>query len=899
MNTSARTSQGDTLGRLHGGAVSLVLFASLAWAGAAGAQQPLQAVGSPFDMVGFIEAATLDAPGDVLAGGTLQVNGHTVVVPRNTILQMPAFAATWQQLFTMAPPPYGPVQTGLAATDNPAPLTTYEVHVLGNRIGDTYIAGLIFISQQSLNTGQGFINFIDYANGELRVGGVLGNPTTGTRVKINDPIGRFAPVYALDPRFTIDEDNPTVRTETGYPMCFPHVNPAVADDPLCPQRNRPIDPSTGFPQTIFTMQDPGAAPGPAAGTNAWVAAPFEVGDYITYGGTRMKDGPQPSAGPLPAGGMAATYILAHTIIANLGIFTAPGRVPVYVATDVMILGVGGMPIAGLPQEATVRTKFEGFSTDISRVISLWGMDVDSCSATISDRLWGMINIDPGPPTGAVKGRWRFAPPARIILMPPAGTFLPATRMMRSVSEGAYSAASPVISNNGLITGQYNAPIFEFLFPENLGIGNPPVPLNLQDFPFLVNGTFAALPGVNAGQLEPFPAAAVPAPLCGPPPDPAPPTAVASANPLVTTVGAPVTLDGSASSDPNGLAIAWTWTQTAGPATPLVPNFFVAKPSITAPPVVPPATSVDLTYQLIVTNTAGIVSLPSFVTITVNPATGVQIPIANAGAAQTVGAGSIVQLNGTASVDINVPPQVLTYAWTQTAGPLVTLSNTAAVTPTFTAPTPFPIATTLTFSLTVTNASLLVSTPSVVNITVNPVAAPIANAGPNQTVNPGVLVTLNGSLSSDPNSLPLTFLWQQVAGPAVVLSSATAVSPTFTSPASGTVGLTLTVSNGILSSIAALVSVTVNTAGPDNVIITVVEYRTVKQRLTVTATSSVTDGGPILTLMGFGPNGTGIQMPFLGGGVYTVILTGVAQPGTVTVNSSLGGSGTSPVTRIRL
>jgi hypothetical protein len=887
--------------------VSLALLFSLAWAGSAGAQLPMQAVGAPFDMIGFIEAATLDAPGDVLAGGMIQVNGHTVVVPRNTILQMPAFALTWQQLFTMAPPPYTGVQTGLAMTDVPAPLTTYEVQVLGNRIGNAYIAGLIFISQQSLNGGQGFINFMDYANGEMRVGGVIGDLTTGTRVKINDPIGRFAPAYTLDPRFTIDEDNPTVRSETGYPMCFPHVNPATADDPLCPQRNRPINPATGFPQSIFIMQDPGPAPGPATGTNAWVAAPFKVGDYITYAGTRMKDGPEPSAGPLPAGGMAATYIAAHTIVANIGLFTAPGTVPAYVATDVLLLGVGGVPIAGLPQEATVRTSFQGFSTDVSRVISLWGMDVDPCSGTTSDRSWGLINVDPGPPTGAVKGRWRFVPPGKIILMPPAGTFLPATRMMRSVAEGAYSAASPVISNNGLITGQYNAPIFEFLFPENLGIGNPPVPLNFQDFPFLVNGTIAAFPGLNVGPLQPFPAATVPAPACGPPPDAAPPTAVASASPLVTTAGATVTLDANASSDPNGLAIAWIWTQTAGPATPLVPNFFVARPTITAPPVTPPATSLALTYQLVVTNTVGVASLPSFVTITVNAAPAIQNPTANAGAAQTVGSNRAVQLNGTASADHNVPAQALTYAWTQTAFgqcsasacPAVTLSNPAAATPTFTSPintTGTP--TVLTFSLTVTNTSLLTSTASLVNITLNPVALPLANAGPNRTVNPGVLVTLNGSLSSDPNGLPLTYLWTQVAGPAVVLSSTTAVSPTFTAPASGALGFTLNVNNGFVTSIPALTTVTVNTAGADILTFTVVEYRFGKTRLTVTCRSSITDGTPVLTLMGYGVNGAGVPMSFLGAGLYSAVLAGVPQPDSVTVNSSLGGTATSPVLTIR-
>ena len=56
---------------------------------------------------------------------------------------------------------------------------------------DRFIAGLMFVSQQSLNTGAGFINFIDYATGELRVGGSNGDGTTGARVRINDPIGRF------------------------------------------------------------------------------------------------------------------------------------------------------------------------------------------------------------------------------------------------------------------------------------------------------------------------------------------------------------------------------------------------------------------------------------------------------------------------------------------------------------------------------------------------------------------------------------------------------------------------------------------------------------------------------------------------------------------------------------
>jgi hypothetical protein len=42
----------------------------------------------------------------------------------------------------------------------------------------------------------------------------------------------------------------------------------------------------------------------------------------------------------------------------------------------------------------------------------------------------------------------------------------------------------------------------------------------------------------------------------------------------------------------------------------------------------------------------------------------------------------------------------------------------------------------------------------------------------------------------------------------------------------------------------------------------------------------------------------VKLPFLGGGLYTVILTGVGQPDAVTVTSSFGGTATSPLTRLR-
>ena len=201
--------------------IASVVVAAFAWAQAATAQLPVPA-SSQFDITGFIQEASLDAAcaANAHCGGAIKVNGHAVTVPKETIVILPANALTWQELFAQAPAPYGfltsPPSSGMALADVPAPLTTYEAQVVGNRVGDVYIAGLIYVSQHGLNSGQGFINFMDYATGEMRVGGVIGDQTTGTRVRLNDPTGRYGRAMTPDRRFTVDADNPTIAAGTGW-----------------------------------------------------------------------------------------------------------------------------------------------------------------------------------------------------------------------------------------------------------------------------------------------------------------------------------------------------------------------------------------------------------------------------------------------------------------------------------------------------------------------------------------------------------------------------------------------------------------------------------------------------------------------------------------------------------
>jgi hypothetical protein len=90
------------------------------------------------------------------------------------------------------------------------------------------------------------------------------------------------------------------------------------------------------------------------------------------------------------------------------------------------------------------------------------------------------------------------------------------------------------------------------------------------------------------------------------------------------------------------------------------------------------------------------------------------------------------------------------------------------------------------------------------------AAPVAHAGPDQTVNKGTLVTLDGSASSDRDDDPLTYFWTAPAG--ITLSSDMASKPTFTAPEVGvdtSYKFFLLVNDG-----------TVMSANPDTVMVTV-------------------------------------------------------------------------------
>ncbi len=168
------------------------------------------------------------------------------------------------------------------------------------------------------------------------------------------------------------------------------------------------------------------------------------------------------------------------------------------------------------------------------------------------------------------------------------------------------------------------------------------------------------------------------------------------------------------------------------------------------------------------------------------------PSANAGAPQTVNAGATVTLNGTASSDSD--GSIAAYAWTQTVGPGVALSNLATAQPSFLAPQGGAV-TTLTFTLVVTDNRGGTSVPATVTITVIP---PVAGGG---TFSGVVRYTRIGFLNVSPFGLDFGSVLQRPARGVIVRAldaNTQVVLATSVTDASG--GYTFTVASNISVSI---------------------------------------------------------------------------------------------------
>jgi len=517
-----------------------------------------------FDDTGFIQTATVDTTNancpDVTDphrfGGTLTLNHGPVVIPCNMTIQLPANTMTWADFVNgpQAPDPsFGSLALGGAAP-------SFEMSAVGNLVGARRIAGLLYASQQSLNASTGVITGIDYATGNLQVDtGDAANPAI---VQINDPNGRFGRAQSPDARFSVDDANATIHAGTGYPMCVPRTDPATADDALCPQANRPkpgatgqcrnfsvsgivppvsgeLTASVGLPYcSQFVM--PSVAARAASDPDPRQQAPFEVGDAITFAGTLV-----------PATATATEYISAHTVEANIGIYTMPGTQPSYLAIGDFGVGTAdpnAISINGFATETQDRIFLESETTDVKTAVDIYMTDIDPQTGAVRNR-WatpfamtgeqnGPLQADGITPIGGGITTQQTGPqPQRARLRAtkaPVGLLSQPTRNVRVAVRSLCvpqapvndAAGNPTLTSldtclnqldatagtgnlvaNGLKEGQYTAPTFEFIFPENVKPGDLLVPFDFWHLPFIAKGEGATTPSVldpGVGPLEPAP-----------------------------------------------------------------------------------------------------------------------------------------------------------------------------------------------------------------------------------------------------------------------------------------------------------------------------------------------------------------------------------------------------------
>ena len=251
-----------------------------------------------------------------------------------------------------------------------------------------------------------------------------------------------------------------------------------------------------------------------------------------------------------------------------------------------------------------------------------------------------------------------------------------------------------------------------------------------------------------------------------------------------------------------------------------------------------------------------------------------LPISNAGVDQTVNEGGLVTLDGSASTDPG--NGVLSYVWSAPAG--ITLSSTAAAKPGFTAPE-VSSDTEYAFSLTVNNGTLRSVSDQVI-VTVKQVnKPPVANAGSDQRVKPGALVTLDGSASSDPDNDGLSYLWTAPEG--ITLNSASTPNPTFTAPEVSTntdYTFSLKVNDGQISSLVDQVVITVKASDQKMSIYP----NPTKGRITIEF-DQVYGNGAYLTLHDL--NGKELLKKFIFSREEFIDLTGYA-PGIYLINTNL-------------
>ena len=223
-------------------------------------------------------------------------------------------------------------------------------------------------------------------------------------------------------------------------------------------------------------------------------------------------------------------------------------------------------------------------------------------------------------------------------------------------------------------------------------------------------------------------------------------------------------------DPENDPVTYSWNQVSGDAV----SFDTTNPSFSfkAPSVVSGA-SKRLVFQLTVTDSENRSGSDQLI-IMVVPAN--SAPIVNAGVDQTANENTTLNLLCSAT---DPDGDMLNVAWSSSSTEVV-IANAGSLSTTVQLPT-IVSDQVITMTCSATDGKLSSSDNMKISV-MNTLNLPIiADAGTDQIVNEHVTVSLDGSKSNDPENQKLSYMWTQVSGDPVVLSSVSSITPSFTSP----------------------------------------------------------------------------------------------------------------------
>jgi hypothetical protein len=245
---------------------------------------------------------------------------------------------------------------------------------------------------------------------------------------------------------------------------------------------------------------------------------------------------------------------------------------------------------------------------------------------------------------------------------------------------------------------------------------------------------------------------------------------ASAGPDRKVVGgSDVTVTGLGTDPENG-PITYSWKQIAGETM----SIDTTKPSFSfkAPSVVSGETK-RLVFQLTVTDSENQRGSDQLILMVV-PAN--SAPIVDAGVDQTANENTLVNLSCSAT---DIDGDMINASWSSSSSDVV-IANAGSLSTTVQLPAVVKDQI-ITMTCSASDGRLSSSDSMKINVS-NTLNLPIiADAGADQIVNEHIKVSLDGSKSNDPEGQKLSYMWAQVSGEPVVLSSASSVTPSFTSP----------------------------------------------------------------------------------------------------------------------